>query len=269
MRLQLLAALVGVLTLAPAAGAADWSRVAPPVKEPMYQTKAPRYGLLAFGPEAKFRVWVVIDGDTVYVDRNGNGDLTEPGEKLTWSKPRQSSQPYYSQESWIQAITLNDGKRKHEVSLTRYRVRADFAPKSPWEQQLKELAGQDPTAEVIDIHASVELHGLPGGKIAFSGRISQYAGTDAAGSLHFAARPQDAPVVHFGGPWQMSLQVKQSLAAGDKADDLMTMVGTPGRGPGSFASVGFSGLIGDEVYPVAHLELPGGIKLREVLKHRC
>src|SRR5882724_5540093 len=51
-------------------------------KEPAYQTKTPKYGLLVFGPEAADRVWLVHDGDTLYVDRNGNGDLTEPGEKI-------------------------------------------------------------------------------------------------------------------------------------------------------------------------------------------
>ncbi len=45
-------------------------------KEPAYQSKQPRYCLLVFGSEAKTRVWLVLDGDTLYVDRNGNGDLT-------------------------------------------------------------------------------------------------------------------------------------------------------------------------------------------------
>ena len=27
-------------------------------------------------------MWLVFDGDTLYVDRNGNGDLTDPGEKI-------------------------------------------------------------------------------------------------------------------------------------------------------------------------------------------
>ena len=44
-------------------------------KEPAYKTK-PRYCLLVFGPEPKIRVWLVLDGDVLYVDRNGNGDLT-------------------------------------------------------------------------------------------------------------------------------------------------------------------------------------------------
>jgi hypothetical protein len=29
------------------------------------------------------RVWLVLDGDVLYVDRNGNGDLTEKGERNT------------------------------------------------------------------------------------------------------------------------------------------------------------------------------------------
>src|ERR1700694_5416119 len=52
-------------------------------KEPVYQTKIQQYGLLVFGPESKDRVWLVLDGDTLYVDRNGNGDLTEQDEKVT------------------------------------------------------------------------------------------------------------------------------------------------------------------------------------------
>ena len=51
-------------------------------KEPAYQTKTPKYCLLVFGPEAKTRVWLVLDGDVLYVDRNGSGDLTEPGKRL-------------------------------------------------------------------------------------------------------------------------------------------------------------------------------------------
>src|SRR6266852_116985 len=51
-------------------------------KEPTYQTKTPKYCLLVFGPEAKYRIWLVLDGDTLYVDRNGNGDLTEPRDKV-------------------------------------------------------------------------------------------------------------------------------------------------------------------------------------------
>ncbi len=52
------------------------------LKEPAYQTKKQEYCLLVFGPEAKLRVWLVLDGNTLYVDRNGNGDLTDAGERV-------------------------------------------------------------------------------------------------------------------------------------------------------------------------------------------
>jgi hypothetical protein len=81
-------ALALVPLVAPAADLAALRR--PPVKEPRYESGSPRYCLLAFGPEAAARVWLVIDGRTLYADRNGDGDLTDPGERkkaLTWGGP--------------------------------------------------------------------------------------------------------------------------------------------------------------------------------------
>ena len=51
-------------------------------REPLYGTDTPLYALLVFGAAAKPRVWIVLDGDTLYVDRNGDGDLTQPGETV-------------------------------------------------------------------------------------------------------------------------------------------------------------------------------------------
>ena len=81
--------LVACLILCSNAWTADLTRIERFIaKEPLYKTKAPEYCLLVFGPEAKTRVWLVRDGDTLYVDRNGNGDLTEPGE---WTKQGRAS----------------------------------------------------------------------------------------------------------------------------------------------------------------------------------
>ena len=58
--------------------AADLAKIDRTIKaEPKYSGQ-PRYCLLVIGSDAKHRVWIVQDGDTLYVDRNGNGDLTEP-----------------------------------------------------------------------------------------------------------------------------------------------------------------------------------------------
>ncbi len=50
-------------------------------KEPVYKDK-PLYCLVTFGPELRPCIWLVLDGDILYVDRNGNGDLTEAGKRL-------------------------------------------------------------------------------------------------------------------------------------------------------------------------------------------
>ena len=77
--------LVAVLLLAfiPATAVADLKHVDRAIKkEPAYKSKSPRYALLVFGAEAKDRVWLVHDGDTLYVDRHGDGDLTRPEAKV-------------------------------------------------------------------------------------------------------------------------------------------------------------------------------------------
>src|SRR5690242_20240575 len=66
----------------------DVERTAP--KEPAYACRHPLYGLLAFGPTAQARVWMVLDRskpnagpyDILYVDLDADGDLTGPGERL-------------------------------------------------------------------------------------------------------------------------------------------------------------------------------------------
>ena len=58
-------------------------------KEPSYKAK-PLYGLYVFGPQAKTRVWAVLDKsdsvvdryDVLYFDRNADGDLTAADERI-------------------------------------------------------------------------------------------------------------------------------------------------------------------------------------------
>src|SRR2546423_845878 len=91
MRLASLVALAVGIAVAPAADLTKIDRSLK--KEPAYQSKSPKYGLLVFGPKAETRIWLVLDvGDELaggdgsktflYVDRNGDGDLTGPGEKV-------------------------------------------------------------------------------------------------------------------------------------------------------------------------------------------
>jgi hypothetical protein len=85
--------ILGALYAAPAAwvqNRPDLARIERAIdKEPHYLCDQPLYGLLAFGPRAETRAWIVLDKsspegpyDLVYFDLNGNGDLTDLGERL-------------------------------------------------------------------------------------------------------------------------------------------------------------------------------------------
>lgn len=61
-------------------------------KEPAYQGK-PKYCLVVYGPEAKTRVWLVVDGDTLYADCKGDGDLTAEGNRFSFLKQNYRFEP--------------------------------------------------------------------------------------------------------------------------------------------------------------------------------
>src|SRR5262249_28305053 len=70
-------------------------------KEPAYRAK-PKYCLAVFGPEARTRVWLVLDGDVLYADRNGDGDLT--------AKDKRISKKYVPEEGFqVGTIAPRDG----------------------------------------------------------------------------------------------------------------------------------------------------------------
>lgn len=57
------------------------------LKEPVYHQAQQQYLRLLLGQKPTREFWVVRDGFDFYIDRNGNGDLTELGEKVTATKP--------------------------------------------------------------------------------------------------------------------------------------------------------------------------------------
>src|SRR5262249_40933197 len=52
-------------------------------REPAYKAK-PKYCLVVLGPEARNRVWLVLDRDGLYADRHGDGAL--PGKERRFPK---------------------------------------------------------------------------------------------------------------------------------------------------------------------------------------
>jgi hypothetical protein len=236
------AALVVVACLFSAAAGADLTKVDRSLKkEPAYESKSPKYCLLVIGPEARTRAWLVLDGDTLYVDRNGNGDLTDAGERVEGAIAQNESKKVADFNAG--EVLDADGKTKHG------------------EVKVKLLALKNGKAAHTFVSGT-----LAGGQI-FAVRM------DLLRDQRFADRPQDAPIIHFGGALQVRLFFadREELVPGE---ELFARVGTPGLGKGTFADLAHQTVPAD-LHPVAVIEFPnrdlGGpaVKLNLVLKERC
>ncbi len=166
-------------------------------KEPVYRYKAPRYALLVFGREAKDSVWLVHDGDTLYVDRDGNGDLTRPGKKvsITVDKNRDPADVDYQFEGG----ELRVGGKVHKGLMVLAAPISNYGDAVQKQPNAKAALTADPHARVYSLSLDLEIPGLG------VGRVVQIAGpSDINGALVFGDSPASAPVIHFDGPLQIS-----------------------------------------------------------------
>jgi hypothetical protein len=253
------------LLLGSLAHAADLANIERKIaREPAYQTKTPKYCLLVFGLDARSRAWLVQDGTTLYVDRNGNGDLTEAGKRV---QIKQQNDSYRSFEAGD--ITI-DGLTHTGLSVMQMKASAESVGNDQEWQRIKK-SGPEPWTWWVRITAERSANdprNLPK-------KISYVINGDGAGMLLFADRPQDAPIIHLGGPFTLALQDrKQRLIAGDKTM-LQIGVGPEGVGPGTFAFVLYPNLIPNDVYPVAAITFPAKspgqepLQCKYTLKERC
>ena len=265
--------LLAVLLVASAAVAADPPKFDRAVgKEPKYAGQ-PVYALLTFGPDAAHRVWLVRDGDTLYVDKNGNGDLTDPGEAVAKTKPRKGREDDEGKTFEIGDITL--GGKTHK-GLTVYATPlADYANGEAGKlPPVKAALEKDKKAFTALIRCEVDAPGVKGGGTA--GRLDMSAGwLDLNGPLQFAEKPADAPVIHFGGPLEVSFYGEVPKMRVGRGAEFVLVVGTPGVGPGTFAMLGYEDCIPKDAYPKAEIAFapkkPGDAPVKELfeIKERC
>lgn len=233
-------------------------------KEPAYPSKSPRYCLLVFGLEAKTRVWLVEDGDTLYVDRNANGDLTEKDEKIVLTDRSDSHGRFPPVE--IKA----DGLTHSNLVVTRMKATKDFVGNdAEWQRVERESPEHWVWWITIDTQRSAnDPRPVPQ-------KISYVINGDGKGMLVFGSSPKTAPIIHLNGPWSLGLQdAKQQLCVG-RDSTLQIGVGTQGVGPGTFAFVLYPNTIPKDAYPVAEVTFPAKssndppIKKLFTLKERC
>jgi hypothetical protein len=237
-------------------------------KEPAYTTKAPKYCLLVFGLDARDRVWLVQDGDALYADRNGNGDLTEPGEKVPAAKENDPKANGYTFEVGDLAV----GGRVHKglsVWLPPLKLYADN-PSLAGVAAVRDAIKANPDTVVARLSVEVESTRFKGAGVG--GRVLQLAGFfDPTGVLTFAAKPADAPVVHFDGPLQVSFYGEVPTLRLGRDNDLVLAVGTPGLGGGTSAMLAYEDTIPKDAHPKVDVTWPGETPVKQLfeLKQRC
>ncbi|MFO0849600.1 MAG: hypothetical protein U0871_13740 [Gemmataceae bacterium] len=258
-------ALLAFVASASAADPAAFDRTI--AKEPAY-AGTPAYLLLAFGPDAA-RVWAVRDGDTLYVDRNGNGDLTDPGEAIRAEFPQGDGRAFAVR-------TVAVGGRVHRQLTVSFVPLAVYAGHPDWTDHpaVRAALAADPKAEAVTVGGSVESGRLKGAGVG--GRADCSAGPlDADGPLVLGASAKAAPVVWFDGPLTVAVEGRLPTARPGRGFDLRLNLGTRGAGPGTFAAVGYTDCIPAGAHPVAELTLPAKEKgaspvtVRTPLKDRC
>jgi RNA polymerase sigma factor (sigma-70 family) len=227
------------------------------VKEPRYRNQ-PYYALLAIGPEAKQRVWLVVDGDVVYVDRNGNGDLTEANERVSRTKKIEVAPGMYK---WMDSFDLGEVQGL-PLRLDFWVRDKDFFPQTDFDEE------------------AVRDHEENGRENATLFRVNpDGSNVPAQVPLAFCRQPKDAQVCHLAGPLTFALRSYYDLERQSDKNSLSVMIGTPGLRPRNSTDPVFAPLATTEVpadlHPVADLEFPHKdptrppIKLRVVLDQRC
>jgi hypothetical protein len=270
-------ALAAALAWAAGAAGADLSKVDRAIrKEPAYQGK-PRYCLLVFGPEAKHRVWLVLDGDTVYVDRNGDGDLTGEGERVKLPAMKGSDHPAHEQERTAELGDLKAGGLTHkglQLSQTVYRKKVPPGTRDAktWQDYLDEVRAKVPDGVTFMVSVKLDSRIYKAFAAGKAVAVLHFAGLDE-GHLAFASTPKQAPVVHFGGELTMRLHARDKLQLPEGSDRVTVYVGTRGLGAGAFAHMSHD-LAPKGKHPELEVTFPakegGGAVTRSYrLKERC
>jgi hypothetical protein len=208
-----LAALVGGPRTAAAGESPDLSKIEQRLaKEPAYKSKQPLYGLYVFGPEARTRVWAVLDKskpdaagyDVLYFDRNADGDLTAANERIEGKSAAGSIT--FEVGTFTDPLT----KQEHKGLTISNRDGTDGEPPTTF---LK----MDWCGKVV----------VRGGYAPTAGPYSQFART-----------PAEAPVLWptAEGPFSFQFWMLQPLLVGGSTD-VQVFLGHKGHGKNTFCAV--------------------------------
>jgi hypothetical protein len=176
-------------------------------KEPKYIAEHPLYGMYVFGPQAKTRMWAVLDKsrrdatsyDVLYFDRHANGDLTAADDRIVGQS--QDGLVSFGIPDFTDPAT---GDHHTGVSM-RYRQNGSVGFTMKWRDRVE----------------------VNGGYASHSGPYTQ-----------FTTSPADAPIVWPGADAPLTFQFweLQPLVIGNAAD-VRVFLGHQGYGPATFCAL--------------------------------
>jgi|tagenome__1003787_1003787.scaffolds.fasta_scaffold20886935_3 hypothetical protein len=209
-------------------------------KEPKY-VATPRYALLVLGTNAEAKVWMVEDGDVLYVDRNANGDLTDDGPAIAQSEVRDfgSAEKLMRDCNYkLDAITPAKGPKHSEFCLRRWKY----------------------GKEAVEYGLSLTVNG----------KTPMYAGWFGT---FWADAPSKVPLVHFGGPLTPGMLGRKEFVLDSPASLLGIGFINKGSGEGAKTYLSIEALPKD-VVPEVQIEWPvaGGASPMKTVVHltqRC
>ncbi len=226
-------------------------------KEPTYESENPEYCLLVFGLHAETRVWMVLDGDVLYLDRNGNGDLTDPDERIAARQVYRNLEERPDVEL-MRTFLLRIAQESDEPILTCGPVIEWFyvnqlLPREDWHDRAWVKRYQERPLEVA---------------------VVTETGRGQRARLRFAASAKEAPIVHFDGPRRFALTDELGPQVFRQGETCELAVELHARGLNSTVRTEVSELP-ENLHPVAEIEFPrrrqgeDPIRLRVELKERC
>jgi hypothetical protein len=231
------------------------------LREPKY-TSRPCYALLVFGPKAEKRFWIAVDGDALYVDRNGNGDLTEPGERVPLDV--EATKKMNLAPGAYKGMNVFDIGQVEGV-----RLRLDF-----WVRDESFIPQDDFYKRILKERAANDWENATLWRIAADGSKAQ-------NPVLLSRRPKDAQISHLAGPltFQIRLADRLALQRGPGGVNFEVLIGSPGIRARNSGYPVFSPLtvteVPADVHPLAQFEFPNKIrgeapiKLEVPLNHRC
>lgn len=231
-------------------------------KQPVYLGK-PTYLLVILGDDIATRHWLVVDGKTVYFDRNSNSDLTDPEDRIEADPDKSDTDELYFKIGDIRVGGLQHRNMVLTVSTVDTTANRAGAPPP------RTLPGK---ALVGSIWGEFEVPGWKGR--CAEGRVPRVVDPfDHTGYLVLEESLELARIVHFSSRWSVCLQHTQQFFQGTESHIILN-VGSKGAGTGTLAKLGYEKVIPTDCHPKITLSFPplNGTGLQDhqqTLKERC